>query len=435
MKERLEAVCQQMLEEAGLAQDPRYKKRLSWELGEIAAKSKSDYFWDLYSTKARYAVNQNNLLVCKLLGICRDYRIEDEPKCEYGEYPDIDVDYLGVVRDYLKSEWAPKTFGEEFVCNIGNYTTFGLKSALIDMARVHGESREEIQALTKPLDSKDDEGKTLTWDAAMKMYPELKKYCEAHKDVADAAKRLLNRNRGMGVHAGGLIISNSPLHDLVPLVKRKDNPQASAWVEGLHGQDLQPVGLVKFDLLVISNLLQIAKACKLIKERHGLAGICNLEGQGDWTDVKAWRDDPQALAMADKGDLKGVFQFDKDSVRAMARRGGVTRFEDLVAYTSLNRPGPLACLRQGSRVTVSSGFKPIEKLEPGHDEIAYLGRDGEMKYTGKYFVTKTGVKKILKITTRTGKVLHPSPDHRILSEGGEYVRAENLKINQKIATI
>jgi DNA polymerase III alpha subunit len=357
-KEEFEATCQAKLVEMNL-DTLIYKKRLSWEMGEIVAKSKLDYFWTLYTTKTRYPINQNNLLVCKLLGICKDYKIEQEPNCEYGEYPDIDIDYLGVVRDYLKTDWAKRTFGAEYVCNIGNYTTFKIKSALIDMARVHGESREEIQKLTKNLDDKDDEGKAITWDAAMKLYPDLKKYCEEHPAVADAAKRLLHRNRGMGVHAGGLIIANIPLSDMVPLVKRKDNPQASAWVEGLNGQDLGPVGLVKFDLLVISNLLQIAKACKLIKERHGLTGICNLPGQGDWTDVKAWRDDPVALAMADKGDLKGIFQFDKDTVRGMARRGGVTRFEDLVAYTSLNRPGPLGMNMDKRYIERKRGREPF----------------------------------------------------------------------------
>lgn len=380
-KEQLESVCVDALKKLGLENDPRYKKRLRWEIDEIAAKSKVEYFWNLHQNKVRYPVNQNNLLVCKLLGICKDHDIDKEPNCEYGEYPDIDVDYLSFVRDYLKVDWAPKTFGQEFVCNIGNYTTFGIKSALIDMARVHDLPRDEIQALTKNLEAKDDEGKALTWDAAMKLYPDLKKYCEQsddHKKMADAAKRLINRNRGMGVHAGGLIISNSPLHDLVPLVKRKDNPQASAWVEGLHGQDLQPVGLVKFDLLVISNLLQIAKCCKLVKERHGLTGIANLPGQPDWTDVPKWRNDPKALAMADKGDLKCIFQFDSDGIRALARSGGVTSFEDLVAYTALFRPGPLGMKMQERYVERKRGreqytlhplIKPI--LEKTYGVLTY----------------------------------------------------------------
>jgi len=324
-----------------ISDDERYLKRLKWELEEIKVKGKAKYFLDLHYRKIRYDKNQNNLLVCSLLGICKDFDITKDPICEYGEYPDIDVDFIPVVRSYLKETWAAEKFGSEYVCNIGNYTTFGIKSSLIDMARVHGESREEVQALTKNLEAKDDEGKLLTWDVAMRLYPELKKYCESHPEVADAARRLSNRNRGMGVHAGGLIIANSPLHDLVPLVKRKDNPQASAWVEGLHGKDLQPVGLVKFDLLVISNLLQIARCCEIVKKRHKLSGICAKPGCPDWSDIPAWRNDPVALAMANSGDLKCIFQFDKETVRAMARAGGVDCFEDLVAYTSLNRPGPL----------------------------------------------------------------------------------------------
>lgn len=342
--EKLTGLCQEALNNLGLSQDQKYVKRLRWELGEIEAKGKWDYFLNLVGKK--YAKNVNNLLVVYLLKIADDYTIEEEPNCEYGEYPDIDVDYLSEARDYLKHEWAPKTFGADYVCNIGNYTTFGIKNALLDMARVHGAPREEIQELTKNLEAKDDEGKALTWDAAMKLYPELKKYCEKYPEVADSARRMLHRNRGMGQHAGGLIISSIPLHDLVPLTKRKDNPQASAWVEGLHGQDLQPVGLVKFDLLVISNLLQISNCCELVKKRHNLESICGLPGQPDWTDVAKWRNDPKALAMANQGDLKCIFQFDSEGIRKMVRAGGVTCFEDLVAYTALYRPGPLGMKMQ-----------------------------------------------------------------------------------------
>lgn len=360
-------ICKQKLEEKGLNNDERYLKRLKWEQEEILAKDKESYFQNLFSNKTKYPFNQNNLLIVWLLDIAPDFEVDKDPKCEYGDFPDIDSDFIPQIRNYIKEEWAPKTFGEEYVCNIGNYTTFGIKSALIDMARVHGLPREEILALTKSLDAKDDDGNAMTWDAAMKLYPELKKYCEDHPDVAEAAKKLLNRNRGMGVHAGGLIISRTPLPDLVPLVKRKDNPQQSAWVEGLHGQDLQPVGLVKFDLLVVSNLLQIAKCCELVKTRHNLKGICALEGQSDWTDVEAWRNDPLSLGMADMGDLKGIFQFDSETVRSMCRNGGVDRFEDLVAYTSLNRPAALTMKMQERYIERKRGrekFSLHPLLEP-----------------------------------------------------------------------
>lgn len=336
-REKLISYCQKKISD----KDKRYNKRLVWEIAEIDAKDKWNYFINFVLYKKKFEKNKNNLLVPFLLGIVPEFDIEKNPECIYGEFPDIDVDYIGPVRDYLKNEWAKKQFGQEFVCSIGNYTTFGIKSALIDMARVHGVAREEILALTKDLEAKDEEGKPLTWDSAMRLYPALKEFCDKNTDVAKAAKKLLNRNRGMGVHAGGLIISSMPLTDMVPLVKRKDSPQASAWVEGLNGQDLQPVGLIKFDLLVISNLQQISQCCELIKKRHNINSICALDGQSDWSDVDKWRNDSKALSMANEGDLKCIFQFDSEGIRKLAKDGGVTSFEDLVAYSSIYRPGPL----------------------------------------------------------------------------------------------
>lgn len=334
-------LCEEKLKEKGLNEDTRYKKRLIWEQQEIISQDKENYFQDLVERKIKYPKNENNLLICWLLEITPDFDIEEDPTCVYGDFPDVDSDYIPQARDYLKNEWAPKTFGEQYVCNIGNYTTFGIKSSLIDMVRVHGEDRGEILALTTNLQTKDDEGKVLTWESAMKTDPGLKKYCDEHPEIAKAAQKLIDRNRGTGVHAGGLIVSSIPLTDLVPLIKRKDSPQASAWVEGLHGQDLQPVGLVKFDLLVISNLLQIAKCCKLVKERKGIESICAFPGQSNWSDIEKYRNDPDSLAMANEGDLKCIFQFDSAGIRSLTKSAGVDKFEDLVAITSLYRPGPL----------------------------------------------------------------------------------------------
>lgn len=321
----------------------KYRKRLEWELREIDVQGKAEYFLKLFSEKNK-CKNTNNIIVPWLLGICDDFNVDADPKFVQGDMPDIDVDYLSEVRDYLKNKWALETFGEEYVCNISNYTTFGMKSALIDMARVHDNPREEILELTKNLDSKDEDGNVMTWESAMELYPKLKKYCEDYPEATAAAHKLINRNRGMGQHAGGLIISSVPLSDMVPLVKRKDNPQASAWVEGLNGQDLQPVGLVKFDLLVISNLKQISTCCELVKKRKNIKSICANNDDSDWTDVSSWRNDQKSLAMANEGDLKCIFQFDSEGIRRLVKAGGVDRFEDLVAYTALYRPGPLGML-------------------------------------------------------------------------------------------
>ena len=326
-----------------LVKHPDFEKRLKWELIEIDVQDDEKYFLDLLEQKQKFESNPNNLLVPVLLGICDKVDLNKEPAFKMGDFPDVDVDYLPVVRDYLKNEWAPKTFGADNVCSIGNYGTFGLKSSLIDMVRVHGLDRNEILNITTKMGLKDDEGAELTLDKALELYPELKAFLDKHPEIEKAVRKLLHRNRSMGKHAGGLIICNNRIDNFVPLVRGTDGNPVSAWVEGLHGQDLGPVGLIKFDLLVVDGLWQIATTTRMVKYRHGVQSISALPGDWDWSD-DTYLNDPDSLAMANKGDLKCIFQFDSDGMRALVAKGGVTAFDDLVAYVSLYRP---SCLQMG----------------------------------------------------------------------------------------
>lgn len=339
--QKLKEVIQSKISLLGdLVQHPNFQKRLKWELIEIEVQDLEDYFIELYEKNIKHSINENNLLVCKILGICDEVDLDGDPSTKMGEFPDVDVDYLKVVRDYLKNEWAPKTFGTEKVCNIGNYGTFGLKSTLIDMARVHGLDRGEILNITTNLKMKDDEGELLTYDSALRLYPQLKEYCEKHPEIATATQKLLHRNRSMGKHAGGLILCNQRIDNFVPLVRGSEGETVSSWVEGLHGQDLGPVGLIKFDLLVVNSLWQICLTVRLVKSRNNIQNICAAPNQWDWSD-DSYLNDPKSMEMANRGDLRCVFQYDSDGIRKLVRKGGVESFDDLVAYVSLYRPSTL----------------------------------------------------------------------------------------------
>jgi DNA polymerase III alpha subunit len=352
-------LCKEEIVKRGLDNE-LYQNRLELEMRDIEAQNERDYFVDLYERNVRYLENEHNLLVPFLLGIVDNFDMAKEPSYDFGDWPDIDIDFsCRELQQHLKTVWAPKAFGEKCVCSITTYGTFGIKSALINMARVYGKNRKDVLDLTTTLGLKDEDGKTLTWETAMEMYPSLKKYCEENADVAKAAKRLINRNNTMGKHAGGLIISSVPLNSFVPLVKGKDGGPVSAWVEGLHGQDLGPMGLVKFDVLVITNLMQIAKACKLIKERRGVQSINALPGQEDWSD-DAYLEDPEALAMANRGDLRCIFQFDSDGIRAIVKAGGVDCFNDLVAYNAIYRPANLQAFMHTSYIKRKKGEEDFE---------------------------------------------------------------------------
>lgn len=339
-REKLIKLCLSSLESKGLNND-KFRDRLKLEIKEIDNQAEHDYFIDLHNKKVKFSKNENNLLVPYILGLTNEFDPEQEPVCVQGEFPDIDVDYLPIVQEYLRKEWCPKKFGRDNVVNIGNYATFGIKSALLDMARVHGANYQEIQSITKNLQDRDEEGKPITWEKALEITPELNEYCKNNPEIADAAQRLIDRNRGRGKHAGGTVISSIKIDDLVPIMTDTDGNPVSGWTEGLHDQDLQPVGLIKFDVLAVKDLLRIANCCYHIKQRHPeIKSIAAIAGQSDWTDT-SYLNDPLALELADRAETRGIFQFDGEGMRNLIRAGGVTSFDDLVAYSSLFRPGPL----------------------------------------------------------------------------------------------
>ena len=360
---------QRKFEYPTLVSHPNFEKRLKWEIIETEVQDEESYFLNMFE-KQEKKDNPHNLLIPVLLGVCDSVDLDSEPAYRMGDFPDVDVDYLPVVRDYLKKEWAPKQFGEANVCSIGNYGTFGLKSSLIDMVRVHGLDRNEIMKITTNMGLKDDEGQSLTMDKALEIYPELQDFCTRHPEIEKAVRKLLHRNRSMGKHAGGLIISNGRIDDFVPLVRGTDGTPVSAWVEGLHGQDLGPVGLIKFDLLVVDGLNQIATATRYVKQRHNIDSVCALPGDWDWSDI-SYLNDTDSLAMANEGDLKCIFQYDSDGIRALATKGGVDSFDDLVAYVSLYRPSCLQKKMDEEYVERKHGRRQFEVpkiLEP------YLGK-------------------------------------------------------------
>ena len=358
------------LKELGFYNDTKYKNRLKDELRDIFAKNEIEFFLTTQKQCLEnkvYYPNDNNSLVPYLLKICLDFNIDQPPKYDYGEYPDIDIDYIDGVREYLKEDYAKKVFGEKYVCNIANYNTYGIRSALKDMARLHSLPHEEVDAVTKNIKDKDDDGKTLTWDQTVEIFDEFRSYCEKNPEVADAARRLVGRIRNYGQHASGLVVSRVPIAEHIPLIRGKEGSVAAAWPEGLHGTDLSTVGFIKFDFLGLDGNQKIATACKLacqekeeiekhFKEQNqvlktsikvlnsiGNMTVCALPGedQPSWSDT-SYLNDPKCIEMANRGDLRMVFQFDgSPGIRNMAKEGGVDNFDDLVAYTSLFRPGTM----------------------------------------------------------------------------------------------
>jgi len=382
------------------------KARLKQELLEIDNQAEHDYFLDLYDRKAKFASNENNLLVPFLLGLTDEFDSSADPHFVQGEFPDIDVDYLPAVQEYLRNDWCPRTFGRDRVVNIGNYGTFGIKSALLDMARVHGADYQEIQTITKNLVDKDEDGRPLTWDKALEATPDLAAYCDRNPEIADSARRLIDRNRGRGKHAGGTVVSNIKIDDLVPIMIDTDGNPVSGWTEGLHDQDLQPVGLIKFDVLAVKDLLRIAHCCNLVKQRHPeVSAISAREGGSDWSDT-AYLNDPKALALANRAETRGIFQFDGEGMRKLIKAGGVTRFEDLVAYSALFRPAALGLKMHERYVERKKGREKWEDSVPECVRDVLAKTYGVMCVDQHTFVSMSDGREVEIKDIKVGDIIH-----------------------------
>lgn len=360
------------------------EKRLNFELEEIKKKDEAWIFLRFYKAVKQKKINvvennEHNLFIWWVLGVCESVDFARQPSFTDAEFPDVDIDYHPVIREYVKDEFTFAKYGKQHVSNIANYQTYGIRSSLLDMARVLGYERDEINFITKRMGMKDDEGEGVSFEGLEETFKlidqkekekkpltkyeqvtkELYAYKKEHEDVWEAAKNLAtasinwekfgyknppHRKKSMGQHASGLIISSANLPELVPLVvppgSRKQGIQATAWVEGLADTDCSSIGLIKFDYLALEANAKVAECNRLIMQRHGLSSIWALPGLSNWSDI-SYLNDPKAIGMANDGDLKGVFQFDSSGIRKLAKKGGVTSFDDLVAYTSLYRPGPM----------------------------------------------------------------------------------------------
>src|SRR5690606_38675513 len=160
---------------------------------------------------------------------------------------------------------------------------------------------------------------------------------EEVRDLIDLARQLEDLTRNAGKHAGGVVIAPAPLHTFCPLFAEHDhdglgkNP-----VTQFDKNDVEEVGLVKFDFLGLRTLTIIDWAVKAINRRHERAGIPPLDIAALPLDDAATYKDIFA-----SGNTGAVFQFESSGMRRLLKDARPDRFEDLIALVSLYRPGPM----------------------------------------------------------------------------------------------
>jgi DNA polymerase-3 subunit alpha len=252
------------------------------------------------------------------------------------EAPDIDIDLCKDGRDQVIG-YVRQKYGERSVAQIATFSTLAARAAVKDVGRVLNIPLGRVTQITEMI----PETLGITLDEALKQNPDLRQAYDSDTDIhrlLDIARKLEGTNRNAGTHAAGVVISDGPLSEHVPLqrVVRKGDSEGgrrdetvitTQWVMG----DLEKVGLLKMDFLGLRTLTLLDNAVKLIAQTRGIQ--IELD--------RIPLDDPETFALLQRGDAKGVFQFESGGIRELLKRMRPDHILDLIACNALYRPGPL----------------------------------------------------------------------------------------------
>ncbi len=244
------------------------------------------------------------------------------------EMPDIDIDFADSRRHEILDYIADK-YGRDNTAQIITYGTLGAKAAIRDVGRVLDMDLQEVDKVAKLIPAL-PVGTTIA--QALERVPDLHQLyqqSEQVRDLLDRAQLIEGRMRNVGTHACGVVVSRSPLDEIVPLQHTtKDEHGVMAAYEG---PTLAKIGLLKMDILGLANLSIVAKTLEYIEQTTGE----HLELQ------ELPLDDRKTFESLSRGETVNVFQLESAGMTRHLRALKPTRVEDIYAMVALYRPGPL----------------------------------------------------------------------------------------------
>ena len=243
--------------------------------------------------------------------------------------PDFDIDFCTDRRDEVIAYVASK-YGSDKVSQIITYGTMAAKGVVRDVGRVLGHPYGFSDQISKMIPNE----LKITLEKALEDSSELKARYDSEESVStliDLSQDLEGLIRNVGTHAGGVVIAPSKISDFCPIYKGAD--ESDVIVSQFDKDDVEAVGLVKFDFLGLSNLTIIDKAVKIIAKNKLSEGLIDIN--------KLALDDPKVYKLLQDCDTTGVFQLESDGMRGYLKKLKADCFEDIVAMLALYRPGPL----------------------------------------------------------------------------------------------
>ncbi len=311
--------------------DDRYLDRIKEELLIIKQMGFVDYFlivydYVLYAKKNDIMVGPGrgsaaSSLVAYALGITEidpiKYNLVFERflNPERITMPDIDIDFEHTKREIMV-DYVRQKYGEDKVAPIITYGTLAAKQALRDIAKVMGLEDKITNTLLRKINSHQD----LKTNSKNNAIQELINHNPQFKKMYQLAMAIEGRKKHTSVHAAGIIITDQPLINYLPLCFN-----GSFYVTGTTMEYLEPIGLLKMDFLALKNLT-------IIKET-----LNNLNLKIN--DIPL--DDSKTFSLFARGDTDGIFQFEGKGIKSFLVDLQPSCFKDIIAAVALYRPGPM----------------------------------------------------------------------------------------------
>ena len=321
-----------------------YMDRLNKELSVIDEMGFNDYFlivydYVLYAKKNHILVGPGRgsaagSLVSYTLGITDidplkyNLLFERFLNKERVTMPDIDIDFDAVKRQDV-IDYVINKYGEKKVVGIITFNTMGAKQVIRDVGRVLNLKQSLIDTVAR-FCLRDE-----TLEVSYKKNQNLKKLVDNSSDVKklfNIAVHLEGLPRHVSVHAAGVVMSKHDIDETIPLYKN----QLGYYVSAYSKDYLEPLGLLKMDFLGISNLTMIDEVINNIRKDTNL----NI------TFENIPLDDKKTMELFSNGDTEGIFQFEAPGMIQFLKKLKPTKFIDIVAATSLYRPGPMESIPQ-----------------------------------------------------------------------------------------
>jgi DNA polymerase-3 subunit alpha len=267
--------------------------------------------------------------------------------------PDFDIDFCQDKRS-LVIDYVRKRYGSDAVSQIATFGTMASKAVIRDVGRVLDIGYNFCDQLSKLIPVV--QNKPLSLAKAREAEPLLKQREQEEDEVREIlalAEPLEDITRNVGMHAGGVLIAPGQLTDFCPLYRQPGDE--SSVISQFDKDDVEAVGLVKFDFLGLRNLTIIETAVEFIRRR-----------QPDFQLEQATKgfDDPAAYQVLKQANTTAIFQLESEGMKKLLRKLEPDRFEDIIAVLALYRPGPLGSGMVDDFILRKKGVQRIDYFHP-----------------------------------------------------------------------